>query len=98
MVTEDCRPLFPFPSTDEQTIKPVTEKDIVPEDQAGIASLNEIGGKQERLCDAFRFRLHDVFEGAPPLTAVSEELAELSAVVWRGDDGNFSDTRQHEHR
>ena len=76
----------------------VAEENIVPKDQAGVASPDEISGKEERLSDTFRLRLCDVLKGASPLAAVPEKFAELPAVVWRGDDGNLTDARQKENR
>ena len=98
VIPEDGRALFLLPGADEEIFEAVAEENIVPKDQAGVASLDEISGKEERLSDTFRLRLCDVFKGASPLAAVPEKFAELPAVVWRGDDGNLTDARQKENR
>ena len=98
VIPEDGRALFLLPGADEEIFEAVAEENIVPKDQAGVASLDEVSGKEERLSDTFRLRLCDVLKGASPLAAVPEKFAELPAVVWRGDDGNLTDARQKENR
>lgn len=75
VIPEDGRALFLLPGADEEIFEAVAEENIVPKDQAGVASLDEISGKEERLSDTFRLRLCDVFKGASPLAAVPEKFA-----------------------
>ena len=98
VIPEDGRAFFLFAGADEEIFKAVAEEDVVPKDQAGVASFDEISSEEERLGDAFWLRLRNVLKGAPPLAAVPKEFAELPAVVWRGDDGNLTDARQKENR
>ena len=98
VIPEDGRAFFLFAGADEEIFKAVAEEDVVPKDQAGVASLDEVSGEKERLGDAFRLRLRNVLKGTPPLAAVPKEFAALPAVVRRVDVGNLSDALQKENR
>ena len=80
----------------EQSVQPVTEKDVVTQDETGRRSVKKILCQQKGLCQPFGAGLFDVGKRAAPTPAVTQKILEQGQVDGGGDDGDIPDARQHE--
>lgn len=78
--------------------EPMSEEDVVAEDQADRIIGDEHFADEERLREATRFRLDRIGDRYAPLRAVAEEASEGVVVFGGGDDQDLPDAGEHEHR
>src|SRR5438093_7433666 len=73
-------------------------EDVVAERQGDPVGSDELASDNERLRESIRARLRGVLDLQADLGAVAEQPPEAIALVWRGDDEDVADTREHQVR
>jgi len=76
----------------------VSVKDVAPEDQAHLVCPDEFPPEEEGLREPLRAWLHDVRDPQAPLGPVLQQGLEPRTFLWRRDDKDVPDPRQHQHR
>ena len=80
----------------QQFVEFVAVEDVVTEDKGDAVLTDELFTNDESLRQAIGAGLHGVFKLDTPLAAIAEQLLEARGVLWRRDDKDFPNTRQHE--
>jgi hypothetical protein len=89
VVAEDDGTFFEFPEGGGESIRAV--EDVVAEDERHRVAADEGFCDEERLGDAFRFRLFPVLDGDSHAGTVAEELLEPRQVVRGGNEADVLD-------
>ena len=76
----------------------LTEEDVIAQHQTRWLTIKEGFTDDKCLRKTVRVGLFGIFQLDTELTTIAQQALEITFIFRRGDDENFADTGQHQHR